>query len=62
MEPIEKTDIVKLDCVHTYCTGCILGYLQTKPIKPCCSLCRKTFIQVNVINIDSYNKIKDLCL
>lgn len=59
-DEINKNDVVKLTCKHTYCVACIKKYLETKPKEPCCSLCRKSFTEVNVSNIDAYNMINNV--
>jgi hypothetical protein len=56
-EEIDKNNVVKLTCKHTYCVACIKKYLDTKPNEPCCSLCRTIFKEVNVSNIDAFNII-----
>lgn len=56
-EEIDKNDVVKLTCKHTYCVACIKKYLETKPNEPCCSLCRESIKEVNVSNMDAFNMI-----
>lgn len=63
-EPIKNTDLVKLNCRHSFCAFCIrhiLEYSVPYFAVPYCALCRTAITSFDVKNIKIYRLLYPYC-
>lgn len=63
-ENIKLMDLVKLNCDHKFCGGCITGSLKAHNNMRCgpsCALCRKQMVSFSVKNPEIYSLVSEHC-
>jgi len=64
-ETISHMDLVKLNCSHNFCGGCIKGILNTHNnmyCGPACAMCRAPMTSFSVKNPEIYDLVSEHCL
>lgn len=60
---VEKKNMVKLNCKHSFCSDCVVRVLEmTSPSKtPCCAFCRAGITDIETSSSDNYTRLAEFC-
>jgi|LauGreDrversion4_2_1035121.scaffolds.fasta_scaffold24534_4 hypothetical protein len=60
---ITLKQMVKLNCEHSFCSGCIVRVLETTSVDkvPTCAFCRAGITDIETNCLDIYGKISEFC-
>lgn len=60
-ELTKNTDLVQLNCRHSFCVFCIQTILEIPCCVPCCSFCRTNMTSFDVKNVKTFKLLFPYC-